>query len=522
MRILEVQGNSVQLGPFADYTVRSAIEKGHEEMLLFLLWIGRKGVEDNTNGHIVDGESGSVVVAPWLQYVRTKLEVSSRRPSPSHNTLRITLPGISASAHTAAKINIDAVNLSRKLIREAHSNFDNTLTILNLIAHAAGGWHVLSNHNGTNMLIAHHDIRIEGSDHVLHGLEDLLFFGCKNGKPATAKFLIDKIRNMYRMEPARARDGDTASNQIAHFITSLSECLEAACSRENEDEVLEICRCLLYESQEDEILAFEGNANNRSLLVASLSLRHGKALSDAAARGMVLVTDLLLSQPSLPAAALYPALVKACFAGHETIISRILTRTDVDLPAAPRRVFFYERKGIDHIWMNRIIAEANQSGDNGDVAFKLGHPPVSLAIAFGYNGVLKLLLADRRVDAGGGMTALRLACASGSPEMVLEVLSVDRYVKVFRAVGVGDTPTPSGPNPELVQLVTKFVLDMVARLGHLDMEEESIHFGKFKRFLLTGLPDLVTLKDALAEKLIGREWMDALDLFLGGYQLAAK
>ncbi|KAJ3093468.1 hypothetical protein HDU96_002267 [Phlyctochytrium bullatum] len=365
----------------------------------------------------MDTESLSAPPAPWLQLIPSKLEEFTQRPSINPDAFRITLSVIYAAAHQPEAI--DPVFPQRRPIRESAAK--GTMNILSLLAHAAGGWHALSHQAGTNSPIAHHDVRINTSNHVLHGLEDLLYFACKMGEPAMVRFLASKIRHLHRMALLHAMDGDAANSRAELFVRTLSECLITASERNNDKDALEICKCLLFESEEDEIGGISGHPANQCPLVASLSLGYGKALSEAAKRGLNSVVDLFLSHPSLPTIQPLTALIHACIGAHEGVVSRMISRSDINLRMPPVHIYLGTRGKNDPV--HGILTEADRINKEGK---RLGHAMVSSAVWGGHVGVLRVLLADSRIDAGVGITALKLACGSKNPEMVLEVLSIDR------------------------------------------------------------------------------------------------
>ncbi|KAJ3099081.1 hypothetical protein HDU96_010834 [Phlyctochytrium bullatum] len=517
LRIVEVHRAAVDPDEFENRALCLAIQERREEMVRLLLWIGRQGIERHSDGMNVDAPT----VAPWLQVLRKHFEDAARRPAADPNILRITLSGLRVAAYHPTPL--DPTYPRRHPLRLAASH--GTVALLNLLAHAAGGWRVLShNDNGTSSaLILHHDIQLAGgSDHVLRGLEDLLLDACRNPDPTVARFLVSHMRTSLRTDPP-----DTSGDPESLFVTTLSECLVVACNAPNPDAALGVCRCLLFETEDAETAGPAGTGD----LVASPALHNGRALSVAAERGHEAVVELLLADPRLPTAALYPTLVAACRVAHDGIVGRLLARRDMDLHDDPGMSYV---QSLERDEMHTIIA----SGGGGAVG--VGHPLLTAAIADGRVAVMRVLLEDPRVDAGGAMTALQLACASDNPDMVAAVLSAPRYMEAFKATLEGrETGSvdedASVTHTETVQMLTRFVVEAVvgfrrrwlkegpvaetAASANEKMEEERKMLGVFKRFLMSGLVDPEAMMEAVGKEALGKEWMDAVDVFVGNVEL---
>ncbi|KAJ3097218.1 hypothetical protein HDU96_000460 [Phlyctochytrium bullatum] len=509
MRIVEVRGAWLDLYEVHwDNPLSLAMKHNHDETLHFLLWIGRKGI-----GSDLDSESADVAIPPWLQRVRSKLEESARRLSTHPTTLRVTLSGIRATAnHPVA---IDPAKSNRAPLRCAASK--GTVSTLNLLAHAAGGWQALANIDGTNAPIVHDDLHMANhvrGTHLLRGLEDLLFEACRCGHPSVVRFLVDKIRHALRTGP-------TDPDRAALFVKTLSVCLEMACHRSSSKEaatVLETCRYLLFETEEDE----DGPPSaSPHPLVASPSFRESSAFCVAAGHGHEAVVSLLLPHPHLSAAALYRALAMACESNLDHIVSLLLTHPSLDVNLDTRNFYRPSRRTTDDI--SSILDEPRDDG-----AIRAGHFLVSAAIVKGHVRTLRMLLQDPRFDAGSALLALKLACKSEKPEMVVEVLAAERYAEVFRTEG-GDTSIDS----EIVKTLTEFAIEMVVDFWESDasflptahlqsfkeeiMQKERETFDMLKRLLLSGWVDPMPVKNAIVDKTkLGKPWQDAVDFFITG------
>ncbi|KAJ3097217.1 hypothetical protein HDU96_000459 [Phlyctochytrium bullatum] len=148
-----------------DDTLSLAVER--EETVELLLWMDRKGIPES-NGSEMDA---TVVVAPWLKHIRSKLEDMARRPSADPTTLHVTLSGIRAAAHYP--LVFDPVHPRRAPLRQAAGRGD--------------------------------------TEHP---------YPARSG----GRFLVDKIRHSLRTAPRSRAD------HAAHFVKALSLCLETACS----------------------------------------------------------------------------------------------------------------------------------------------------------------------------------------------------------------------------------------------------------------------------------------------------
>ncbi|KAJ3094442.1 hypothetical protein HDU96_001668, partial [Phlyctochytrium bullatum] len=509
MRILEVRG--AWLDPeeiINDDPLSLAIEGKHEETVQFLLWIGRKAIEETPDSEI----DTTVVVPPWLKRIRSNLEDLARRPSGDHTTLRVTLSGIRAAAHFPVVFN--PIHPQRAPLRQAAAK--GTLSILNLLAHAAGGWQALSHLDGTNEVIVHQDMQMPMDDpHLLRGLEDLLYEACRIGEPDTVRFLVDKIRDSFRTASATMMDHDDAENPVALFVKTLSLCLETTCSRPGSigtTTVLDICRCLIFETEEDELGLPSASPH---LLVASPTLRDGRMLDMAVQCDHEAVVSLLLSHPLLPASALYPAIVSACEADNDRILSLLLVHPSVDVHADPENVHSGRLRITEDV---RLIL--SKTRDDG--ALRAGHVLVTSAIVKGQVRTLRVLLQDPRFDAGSGLMALKLACKSKKSEMVVEVLAAETYAEVFRAGREGGDASIAS---EIGEILTQFTVQMVVEhwkrdvsllptLGYDDgalkehiMARTRETSDMLKWLLLTGWVDPIPLKTAIAKQTkFGKPW----------------
>ncbi|KAJ3108690.1 hypothetical protein HDU96_007449 [Phlyctochytrium bullatum] len=518
MRILEVRGASVDPAESDNTPLRLAIDGKHEETVQFLLWIGRKAMDNFEN------PSDSVDAPPWLQYIRYKLEESARWPSTNRYTLRVTLSGIRTTAHYPVFIN--PVHRRREPIRQAASK--GTLTILNLLAHAAGGWHALSRAqvNGTEQPIVHLDLQVgENARHRLRGLEDLLWEACQKGEPATVRFLVSKIRHSIRAARlAPVGHENTNGDPERLFVRTLSECLLKTCHRPAIEAaaVLDICRCLLFESVEDEA---SPPSKSDDRLVASPAIHGGQVLLTATDNGHEAVVSLLLSHVDLPATLIGRALVRACVMDFEGIASRLLALPDIELHG-DFPTFFHEMVRLGE-YITNITGETRDDG-----AARGGHLLVTTTIILGHTRALKVLLDDPRIDPGSALTALKLACKSKKLGTVVEVLSAKRYAEVFQAWREGgDPPISLDLQKEIVAIVTKYAADMAvnyweneaAVVNRLPVPDPTLKekasakgreiFDILKRLLMTGWVQPLALKFMLIWKTKLQSWHDAVDLY---------
>ncbi|KAJ3110901.1 hypothetical protein HDU96_006154 [Phlyctochytrium bullatum] len=414
-----------------------AIIGHHEDTVRFLLWIGRHGMDDMPGPDVKAADP-----QPWLKDIRKRFEILARHPVTDPNALRITLPGLRAVATDIPAVEV--VDPQRIFFRLAATN--GTLPILALLVSAAGGWRAIAEHtnpNGTTTPIVHHFFRINDCPITLIGLEDLLILACQKGTPATARFLIAKYR--------RDNTGVTG-DAWTRAVDILSECLGLASYRKGSDtDALEICKALLFDTAEEEAI-FDGRAS-AAALIATPARNNGVALKAAAYRGHERVMALLLADPRLPTAALQVALVGACFEGRDAIVSQLLAQPGLDVNAGPRQFNFKSVSGSRR--MMHVVMEMSKEGGK---ALKLGHALVVAAIVDGHVGLLRVLLADPRIDAGGGVAAVRLACASRSSEMVLEVLAQPAYTK---ELWKRDEEEACIPRPDVVKELTYFVVSKV-------------------------------------------------------------
>ncbi|KAJ3117997.1 hypothetical protein HDU96_004451 [Phlyctochytrium bullatum] len=292
MRILEVYGDLVNTTGEHNKILCTAVEKGSEEMVAFLVWIGRRGTENVA----ADG----TVTPPWLAQIETKLREAATDSVSKPSTLCITDTGIRAAAlhgHT-----IDPLHPESRPVRRAVVNRHQS--ILSVLVNAAGGWRALSRVDGGstfNRPFVHHDMPFPGSNHVPRGLEDLLMLACSKGCPDMAKFLAAKIRASHRADSGTT-DVDIANDPTALLVTTLSECLVMACDRSDHTDAYEICTTLLSDTGDD------GGPPPSRPLVADPSLREWQAVRKAVERGHDGVVSLILASLRLPTSVLNPAL----------------------------------------------------------------------------------------------------------------------------------------------------------------------------------------------------------------------
>ncbi|KAJ3104322.1 hypothetical protein HDU96_008976 [Phlyctochytrium bullatum] len=503
MRILEVRGHTVT----HNAALCTAVEKGNEGIVRFLLWIGRKGTED--------------AAPPWLQSVRVKLEEAAAQPITNPRALRVTAEGIRAAAHHGYSIN--PLYPKSRPVRLAVT--DGNFTNLNLLVDAIGGWRALSRVDGNETIhrsFVHKDLVFPGSQHVPRGLEDLLMLACSAGRPAMARFFAAKIRESHRADPD-PMDADTATDPTALFVTTLSECLVLACDLPNQNDALEIYHALVGDAGDD------GASPPSRPLVASPSLRDGHAFLAAVERGHDAIVALLLADPRLPLSALNPGLAAACHRGHARVVAQLLARPEVDpqvaaaIPGGNRNAHAV------------LSADVGYGGTNADM-----HPLLTSAIAGGHAETVEVLAADPRIDpVGGSGMALRLACAACDPELVLTLVGSQAYLRAFgQSEEASEESLSALQRSKLLELLTQFVADVVIgfrdkptkkeggkgdgkdaakdKAEGTDKEAESAEkwLEFLKRFLAIAFFDPTTLSNIILRTAVKKGWVEAVELLM--------
>ncbi|KAJ3110906.1 hypothetical protein HDU96_006159 [Phlyctochytrium bullatum] len=454
MRILEVRGDMLDLADEENGALEDSVSAGHHETVEFLLWIGRKGM---------DSDSANGSPASWLQSIRSNLEELAAKPGKG-NEFSITLSGIRAAADHPAIIN--PLIPRRMPIRRSASKTDPST--LYLLVDAAGGWQSLLEND-----VVHDDIPFIIADGEAQGAEDLLLLACKEGSPTVAKDVVEKMRGFLRSRYDLATAD--AVERITRFETALSVCLCFAL-RDSEEDTLSIVKCLLFESSEAEITVPQVDPLSHRRLIASPAFRDGMALQGACSRGQQAVVSLFLADPRLTSSARNKALARACHKRRTTLVAQLLAHPGID----PHRA----GQELKQMCFEEAVLFGSTQPLTTKVALFLethqaSNPLLSCAIFIGDIRLIVTLLADPRIEPGG-VTPLKMACILKAPEILEELLSSDRYLKILHELPWGRDAMNSNEDGEadhqtstsLADTISCFFAEHVLGFGnHLDTKD---------------------------------------------------